>query len=547
MNQIETNLKKALADAAKKAFDTEVEIEKIVIEIPKDKSHGDYSTNLAMQLTRLLKNNPRVIAEALQQNLDMEAAAIEHCEIAGPGFLNFKIKNTSLAQIIKTVLAQGDNFGHNETGTHERVNVEYVSANPTGDLHLGHARGAAWGDSITRLMKASGYDVTREYYVNDAGNQIVNLGKSLQARYREYLGLPFVLPEDGYHGEDVRKIAVKLAQTYGQTYAEENDENLKFFKEKGIAFELDKIKCDLDNFRVHFDVWSSEQKIRDDGKVEKALEVLHEKGLTYEEEGALWFKTTQFGDDKDRVLRKTDGSYTYLVPDIAYHKDKLDRGFDLLVDLLGADHHGYIPRLKASIQALGNDPEKLQVDIIQMVRLVENGEEVKMSKRLGNAVTIRELCDEVGVDAVRYFFVQRAVDTHLDFDLGLARKQSNDNPVYYAQYAHARICSILRQAPDFKEATNYDLLTHEKEISLMKYINEFTNVVSDAAKTRAPHKVCNYIQKLAQHFHSFYNACKVIDPEHEALSAQRLALLKATRITLKNALFLIGVDAIEKM
>lgn len=547
MNQIETNLKKALADAAKKAFDTEVEIEKIVIEIPKDKSHGDYSTNLAMQLTRLLKNNPRVIAEALQQNLDMEAAAIEHCEIAGPGFLNFKIKNTSLAQIIKTVLAQGDNFGHNETGNHERVNVEYVSANPTGDLHLGHARGAAWGDSITRLMKASGYDVTREYYVNDAGNQIVNLGKSLQARYREYLGLPFVLPEDGYHGEDVRKIAVKLAQTYGQTYAEENDENLKFFKEKGIAFELDKIKCDLDNFRVHFDVWSSEQKIRDDGKVEKALEVLHEKGLTYEEEGALWFKTTQFGDDKDRVLRKTDGSYTYLVPDIAYHKDKLDRGFDLLVDLLGADHHGYIPRLKASIQALGNDPEKLQVDIIQMVRLVENGAEVKMSKRLGNAVTIRELCDEVGVDAVRYFFVQRAVDTHLDFDLGLARKQSNDNPVYYAQYAHARICSILRQAPDFKEATNYDLLTHEKEISLMKYINEFTNVVSDAAKTRAPHKVCNYIQKLAQHFHSFYNACKVIDPEHEALSAQRLALLKATRITLKNALFLIGVDAIEKM
>lgn len=547
MNQIETNLKKALADAAKKAFDTEVEIEKIVIEIPKDKSHGDYSTNLAMQLTRLLKNNPRVIAEALQQNLDMEAAAIEHCEIAGPGFLNFKIKNTSLAQIIKTVLAQGDNFGHNETGNHERVNVEYVSANPTGDLHLGHARGAAWGDSITRLMKASGYDVTREYYVNDAGNQIVNLGKSLQARYREYFGLPFVLPEDGYHGEDVRKIAVKLAQTYGQTYAEENDENLKFFKEKGIAFELDKIKCDLDNFRVHFDVWSSEQKIRDDGKVEKALVVLHEKGLTYEEEGALWFKTTQFGDDKDRVLRKTDGSYTYLVPDIAYHKDKLDRGFDLLVDLLGADHHGYIPRLKASIQALGNDPEKLQVDIIQMVRLVENGEEVKMSKRLGNAVTIRELCDEVGVDAVRYFFVQRAVDTHLDFDLGLARKQSNDNPVYYAQYAHARICSILRQAPDFKEATNYDLLTHEKEISLMKYINEFTNVVSDAAKTRAPHKVCNYIQKLAQHFHSFYNACKVIDPEHEALSAQRLALLKATRITLKNALFLIGVDAIEKM
>ena len=547
MNQIEANLKSVLVDAAKKAFDTDVEMEKVVIEIPKDKSHGDYSTNLAMQLTRVLRNNPRVIAEGLKTNLDMAAADIEECEIAGPGFLNFKIKNTSLAQVIEKVLKEQDAYGNNESGNHQKINVEYVSANPTGDLHLGHARGAAWGDSITRLLKASGYDVTREYYVNDAGNQIANLGKSLQARYREFLGLDFVLPEDGYHGEDVKNIAIELAKQYKETYVEENDENLRFFKEKGIEFELNKIKRDLDYFRVHFDVWSSEQKIRDDGKVEKALAVLADKGLSYEQDGALWFRTTDFGDDKDRVLRKTDGSYTYLVPDIAYHKDKLDRGFDVLVDLLGADHHGYIPRLKASIQALGNNPDKLQVDIIQMVRLVENGEEVKMSKRLGNAVTIRELCDEVGVDSVRYFFVQRAVDTHLDFDLGLARKQSNDNPVYYAQYAHARICSILRQAPDFKAAESYDLLTHEKEISLMKYINEFTNVVSDAAKTRAPHKVCNYIQKLAQHFHSFYNACKVIDADNEALSAQRLALLKATKITLKNALYLIGVDAIEKM
>ncbi|MCH4286778.1 MULTISPECIES: arginine--tRNA ligase [Bacillota] len=547
MNQIEMSLKHALKDAVSKAFGQELQEDNIVIEIPKDKSHGDYSTNVAMQLTRILKNNPRKIAEGIMEALDKDAADIESCEIAGPGFINFKIKNTSLAKIIETVLAQGDNFGHNDTGHNIKVNVEYVSANPTGDLHLGHARGAAWGDSITRLMKASGYDVCREYYVNDAGNQIINLGKSLQARYREHMGLDFVLPEDGYHGEDVKKIAIELAETYKDTYVEENEENLKFFKEKGIEFELNKIKRDLDYFRVHFDVWSSEQKIRDDGKVEAALKVLDEKGMTYEKDGALWFATTKFNDDKDRVLRKTDGSYTYLVPDIAYHKDKLDRGFDMLVDLLGADHHGYIPRLKASIEALGNDPDKLQVDIIQMVRLVENGEEVKMSKRLGNAVTIRELCDEVGVDAVRYFFVQRAVDTHFDFDLGLARKQSNDNPVYYAQYAHARMCSILRQAPEMKEAENFDLLTHEKEIALMKYINEFTNVVADAAKTRSPHKVCNYIQKLAAYFHSFYNACKVIDMEHEELSAQRLALLKATKITLKNALELIGVEAIEKM
>lgn len=533
--------------AAKKAFDIDVQTDTIVIEIPKDKSHGDYSTNIAMQLTRTLKNNPRVIAQSIIDQIDFEYASIEKCEIAGPGFINFVIKNTSLAEIIEKVCNEGDAFGHNNDGNGLRVNVEYVSANPTGDLHLGHARGAAWGDSITRLMQASGYDVCREYYVNDAGNQIVNLGLSLLARYREQLGLTFQLSEDGYYGEDVKNIAIALAKQYGEKYAEENDGNMQFFKEKGIEFELDKIKRDLGNFRVQFDVWSSEQQIRDAGKVEEALTLLEEKGLTYEEEGALWFRTMDFKDDKNRVLRKNDGSYTYLMPDIAYHKDKLDRGFDLLVDLLGADHHGYIPRLKASIEALGGDSNKLQVDIIQMVRLVENGEEVKMSKRLGNAVTIRELCEEVGVDSVRYFFVQRAVDSHLDFDLGLAKKQSNDNPVYYAQYAHARICSILRQAPIMKEAKSFELLTHEKEIALMKYINEFTNVVSDAAKHRAPHKVCNYIQKLAQHFHSFYNACKVIDSEQEELSSQRLALLKATKITLKNALYIVGVEAIEKM
>ena len=382
MNQIESGLKQALAAAAKKAFDVELVAEDIVIEIPRDLSHGDYSTNMAMQLTRILKNNPRVIAQGIIEHLDHDAANIESCEIAGPGFINFVIRKTSMAEIIARVLEAGDHYGENETGKGQKVNVEYVSANPTGDLHLGHARGAAWGDSITRLMKASGYDVCREYYVNDAGNQIINLGLSLQARYREYLGMSFTLPEDGYHGEDVKKIAIALAKEYGEAYAEENDANLKFFKEKGIEFELNKIKRDLDYFRVHFDVWSSEQAIRDAGKVETALAQLHEKGLTYEEDGALWFATTKFGDDKDRVLRKKDGSYTYLVPDIAYHKDKLDRGFDLLVDLLGADHHGYIPRLKASIEALGNDPDKLQVDIIQMVRLVENGEEVKMSKRL---------------------------------------------------------------------------------------------------------------------------------------------------------------------
>lgn len=547
MNQIEGALKCAMSRAIKEAFDLDYSEEQVIIEIPKDKSHGDYACNSAMQLTRQLHRNPRQIAQDVMAHFDLEAAGVASYEIAGPGFINFTMQSASLTGVIERVWKEQDAYGTNDSGAGIRVNLEYVSANPTGNLHLGHARGAAWGDSVARLMQASGYAVTREYYVNDAGNQIVNLGKSLQARYREHLGLPFELPADGYHGEDVREIAIALAEENGDRYAQENEENLKFFKQQGIAFELAKIRKDLDYYRVHFDVWSSEQAIRDAGKVEEALQVLAEKGLTYEKEGALWFATTRFGDDKDRVLRKTDGSYTYLVPDIAYHKDKMDRGYDQLVDFFGADHHGYVPRLKASIAALGNDPDKLSVDIIQMVRLVENGQEVKMSKRLGNAVTIRELCDEVGVDAARYFFVQRALESHLDFDLGLARSQSNDNPVYYAQYAHARMCSILRSADGYPQAENYERLTHEKEIELMKYINEFTSVVAEAARLRAPHKVCNYIQKLAQKFHSFYNACKVLDAKDEVLSAQRLALVQATRITLKNALTLIGVEAPEKM
>ena len=547
MNQIEGALKCAMSRAIKEAFDLDYSEEQVIIEIPKDKSHGDYACNSAMQLTRQLHRNPRQIAQDVMAHFDLEAAGVASYEIAGPGFINFTMQSVSLTGVIERVWKEQDAYGTNDSGAGIRVNLEYVSANPTGNLHLGHARGAAWGDSVARLMQASGYAVTREYYVNDAGNQIVNLGKSLQARYREHLGLPFELPADGYHGEDVREIAIALAEENGDRYAQESEENLKFFKQQGIAFELAKIRKDLDYYRVHFDVWSSEQAIRDAGKVEEALQVLAEKGLTYEKEGALWFATTRFGDDKDRVLRKTDGSYTYLVPDIAYHKDKMDRGYDQLVDFFGADHHGYVPRLKASIAALGNDPDKLSVDIIQMVRLVENGQEVKMSKRLGNAVTIRELCDEVGVDAARYFFVQRALESHLDFDLGLARSQSNDNPVYYAQYAHARMCSILRSADGYPQAESYERLTHEKEIELMKYINEFTSVVAEAARLRAPHKVCNYIQKLAQKFHSFYNACKVLDAKDEVLSAQRLALVQATRITLKNALTLIGVEAPEKM
>lgn len=546
MSDLEHTLKTVIQAAFQAAFDETLSLDDIVIEIPKDKSHGDYATNVAMKSAKLLKKSPRDIATSLIAAMDH--ADIESCEIAGPGFINFRMNKAAMANVIDTVLAQGDHYGENEIGNHGKVNVEYVSANPTGDLHLGHARGAAWGDSVTRLMKASGYDVCREFYVNDAGNQIVNLAYSLMARYAQEFGQEASLPEDGYYGKDVVNIAKQIKEEQGDRYLHDtSEEAFQFFKKEGIRLELAKLQRDLDMFRVHFDVWSSEQSLHEEGRVEKALHTLEDLGKTYEQDGAIWFRSTEYGDDKDRVLRKSDGSYTYLMPDIAYHITKFERGFDKLVNFWGADHHGYIPRMKAAMQALGKDKDQLEVDIIQMVRLVENGEEVKMSKRTGNAVTIRELCEEVGVDAVRYFFVQRALDTHLDFDLGLARKQSNDNPVFYAQYAHARICSILRQAPQLPTSTTYELLTDEKEVQLLKYINEFPGIVADAARTRAPHKMCNYIQKLASYFHSFYNACKVIDGNNETLSAQRLALLKATKITLKNALNLIGVEAIDKM
>lgn len=544
MKSIDIELKQAIKEAVKKAFDIELEENNIVIETPKVKDHGDFSTNVAMQLTRQLRQNPRMIAEKIVANIESEN--VEKMDIAGPGFINFILSKGRFTKVIEEVLSKRENFGQ-QPSNGIKVNLEYVSANPTGSLHLGHARGAAWGDSCARIMKKAGYDVTREYYVNDAGNQITNLALSLNARYRQAHGIETEIGQDGYLGEDVKQKAEQLAKDYPEKYLEPTEENLKFFRKEGIKFELDKIKADLDNYRVHFDVWSSEQTIRDSGDVDRALKVLDEKGYTYESEGALWFKTTELGDDKDRVLRKTDGSYTYLVPDIAYHNDKYKRGYDLLVDFLGADHHGYIPRLKASMQALGNDPDKLNVDIIQMVRLVSDGKEVKMSKRLGNATTINELCDSVGVDAARYFFVQRALDSHLDFDIELAKRQSNDNPVYYAQYAHARMCSIQKQAKDIELADSLEDLTDEKEIELMKTLQEFNKVIIESAKTRQVHKVCHYIQTLASKFHSFYNACKVIDRDNMKLSSQRLALVKATQIVLANALETVGVEAVESM
>ena len=551
VNKIETLLKETLGHAVIKAgLLEEFDSSGIVIEIPKDTKNGDYSSNVAMQLTRQLKRNPRMIAQAIVDALDLEVANIDHVEIAGPGFINLFMKSDALTSIISEVLNQKENYGHSDFGKGVSYDVEFVSANPTGDLHLGHARGASLGDSICRIMECAGYNVTREYYINDAGNQIDNLAKSLQARYHQAFGIDMEMPKDGYYGKDVISIANALKEEVGDRYLnDDSKETYLYFRKVGVEHELEKLRKVLEDFRVHFDHWFSETTLYENNLVQKAVEDLKERGYTYESEGALWFRTTDFGDDKDRVLVKSDGSFTYLTPDIAYHLNKLSRGYDYLVDLLGADHHGYINRIKASIQAFGYKADQLEIDIMQMVRLVRDGQEVKMSKRTGNAVTIRDLMDDIGVDATRYFFASKAGSSMFDFDLDLAASKTNDNPVYYAQYAHARMCSIkeMAQKAGMSMADSYELINHPKEIELLKHINEFRNVVIDSAKLRAPHKITTYIQKLASLFHSFYNECKVVDVNAVELSSQRLALVEATRITLKNALYLIGVNAPEKM
>ncbi|GGG12135.1 arginine--tRNA ligase [Lysinibacillus alkalisoli] len=552
VEQVQQSIKQALQQAITKAKLIE-DISAITIQLsqPKDKANGDYASNIAMQLTKLAKQPPRAIAEAIINHLEVEGTNIEKIEIAGPGFLNITVRKDFLADVVKTALTQGADFGRTTAGEGEKVQVEFVSANPTGDLHLGHARGASVGDSLCNVLDAAGYAVSREYYINDAGNQINNLAYSLEARYKQALGQAAEMPEDGYHGQDIIDMANTLAAEYGNSMLEKTEqERFTFFRQHGLQLELDKLKNDLANFRVNFDVWYSETSLYDNGKIAIALNKLKENGHVFEEDGATWFRSTTFGDDKDRVLIKQDGSYTYLTPDIAYHEDKINRGFTKLINIWGADHHGYIPRMKAAIEALGYNRDTLEVEVIQMVQLYKNGEKFKMSKRTGNAVTMRELVEEVGLDAVRYFFVKTAGDSHMDFDLDLAVSQSNENPVYYAQYAHARICSILRQATEqgLEASTDHlSVLQAEKEIDLLKKVGDFPTVIADAAKYRTPHRIAIYIQELAATFHSFYNAEKVLDATNQERTEARLALITAVRITLTNALRLIGVSAPEKM
>ncbi|MBT2756573.1 arginine--tRNA ligase [Mesobacillus foraminis] len=553
VEQVQNKLKEEIKNAVLKAgLAAEDQVPGVVLELPKEKAHGDYSTNMAMQLARVAKKAPRKIAEELVEHFDKSKASIEKIEIAGPGFINFYMNNSYLTDLIPAILEAGSRYGETNVGNGQKVQVEFVSANPTGDLHLGHARGAAIGDSLSNVLAKAGYDVSREYYINDAGNQINNLALSVEARYFQALGMDKEMPEDGYHGADIVGIGKKLAEEHGDKFVSMPDEErFAEFREYGLKYEMEKLKKDLENFRVGFDVWYSETSLYHNGKIEKALETLKENGHIYEEDGATWFRSTAFGDDKDRVLIKQDGSFTYLLPDIAYHKDKLERGFEKLINVWGADHHGYIPRMRAAIQALGYDGEALEVEIIQLVHLYKNGEKMKMSKRTGKAVTMRDLTDEVGLDATRYFFAMRSSDTHMDFDLDLAVSQSNDNPVYYAQYAHARICSILRQAEEQGAAVtteaDFSLVGAEKEVDLLKKLGEFPQAVAEAAQKRVPHRVTNYIFDLASAFHSFYNAEKVLDAEHADRTAARLGLVKSVQVTLKNALELIGVSAPEKM
>ncbi|SEO84637.1 arginine--tRNA ligase [Paenibacillus sp. OV219] len=554
IEQLHDQLKEAIADAVVNAgLAAREELPVFVLEVPKDKAHGDLATNAAMQLTKLAKKNPRQIAEAIIAGLDTKKASIQSAEIAGPGFINFRMDRSYLYPVVAQVSEQGADYGRIDAGGGQRVQVEFVSANPTGSLHLGHARGAAVGDALCNVLDFAGYDVSREYYINDAGKQVANLAYSIEARYKQELGQEAEMPEDGYHGEDISGFAKELAANEGDRLLSlPDEERFTFFRDYGLERELGKIKRDLGNFRVAFDVWYSETSLYNTGQVEQALEALRERGQVFEEEGATWLNTMEYGDDKNRVLVKNDGSYTYLTPDIAYHRDKYARGFDQMINIWGADHHGYIPRVKAAMDALGNDSKKLVVLIAQMVSLFQNGEKVKMSKRTGKAVTMVDLMDEVGIDAIRYFFTMRSMDSHLDFDMDLAISTSNENPVFYVQYAHARICSIFRQAEEQGIAVlplaDVDLgkLTTEHEFDLLRRIGELPQEIAEAASQYAPHRLIRYVYELASLFHSYYRADRVIT-EDAAQTQARFALLGATRTAIANVLRLVGVSAPERM
>ena len=539
---IEQNLKDKIVAAASN-LGVALTSNDVIIEKSKAAEHGDYATNVALKNASKTGKNPRQFASELIEAIDKDG--ISKIEIAGPGFINFFMNNDAMNAIVKKIIAEGDNYGRGEKKNF-KINVEFVSANPTGDLHLGHARCAAVGDSICRIYEFAGYDVTREFYVNNAGNQIATLGKSLDIRLRQLKGEKVELPEDSYHAQDIIDIAKQFDKDFAGKYDTSAGDYLKTLTEYGMKKELEKIEKDLALFRTKFDIYSFETDVRKDNHVQKVLESKFAQ-YSYQQDGATFLRTTDFLDDKDRAVVKSDGSYTYFMPDICYHLIKLSRGYDLLVDVLGADHYGYINRMKSALMMQGYSKETLEVELVQIVRLIKDGKEVKMSKRTGAGISLRELCEEVGVDAARYFFVSRAASSHLDFDLNLALEQSSSNPVYYAQYAHARLSKVLELAKDLEIDENAAKLGQKQEMDLLKTLIEFPKTIENAAKNRGPHIITTYIQDLASKIHAFYTECRVIDREHLDVTASRLALAKASRIVMKNALNVIGVSAPDAM
>ncbi|MDA8442320.1 MAG: arginine--tRNA ligase [Peptococcaceae bacterium] len=559
--QLKQKVAVSLAEAAKSAQQAGVinfaELPNFSIEVPREKVHGDLASNLAMLLARQAKMSPRAVAEKIISHFDKTGTWVNEIEIAGPGFINFRLDTAWMVQVVPEILTEGETYGSCDLGIGKRVQVEFVSANPTGVLHMGNARGAALGDSLANLLSWAGYEVQREFYINDAGNQIENFAKSLEARYLQQLGKNVPFPEDGYHGQDLTDTISKLIDKVGDKYLNTAPElRREMLVRYGLQEKLTSIRQDLSDFGVEYDLWFSEQTLHDQGKVQGALEELKDKGYIFEKEGALWLRSTAFGDEKDEVVVRSNGTPTYFAADIAYHKDKFARGFDKVINIWGADHHGHVARMKGAMQALGYDPDNLQIVLMQLVRLIQNGEIVKMSKRSGQSITLRELIEEVGVEAARFFFVMRDPDSTVEFDLDLAKTESAENPVYYVQYAHARLCSILRKASEDEQTAacealrnNVDyklLLNSASERDLLLKLGEFPAELRIAAQLLEPYRIARFAIDLASLFHSFYNDQRVL-AEELPLRAARLNLIEAIKVTLHNILKIVGVSAPERM
>lgn len=558
VKETQLELKKRIVNAVEKAMENgelpKAEIPEFIIEVPSNRENGDFSSNIAMAGARAFKNAPRKIAEAIQNNLELENTYFEKCEIAGPGFMNFYLGQSYYSAVVEDVLEKGEDYGKSDYGNGKRVLVEFVSANPTGPMHIGNARGGAIGDCLAAVLDQAGYYVEREFYVNDAGNQIEKFGLSLEVRYLQIYKDDVEMPEDAYHGADITAHAEAFAKEYGDKFVNAStEERRKALVEFALPKNIAGLEEDLLKYRIKYNHWFKESTLHNNGAVDEVINKLKEKGVTYEKEGALWFKASEFGNDKDIVLVRANGIPTYIVPDIAYHYNKLvTREFDKAIDVLGADHHGYVPRMKAALTALGVDASRLDIVIMQMVRLVRGKETIKLSKRSGKAITLSTLLEEVPIDAARFFFNLREPNSHFDFDLDLAAEKSSENPVYYVQYAHARICSILKKAKeqgiDVENATSEQLalLVAPEEKELIRHLSMLTDEYVSAAVAYDPAKITRYVIDLATLFHKFYNANRVID-ENETLMRARLTLCKAVKQVIKNVLETLKISVPESM